>query len=141
MEGTLATAAAPARFRTVLLAAFAVLALTLAVAGVYAVMAYTVRQRVPELGVRMALGATPRDVLTLVLRQGAQLTAAGVSLGVLLALATTRLLSGLLFDVTPHDLVVLASVSAIVSLAALTACLIPARDVLRVDPAHALRET
>jgi predicted permease len=139
MEGTLATATATPRFRTFLLAAFAVVALLLAIAGVYGVMAYTVSQRVPEIGVRVALGAAPRDILRLIIGEGARLTAIGVTLGVALSLAASRLLRGLLFGVTARDPAVLAGVAMLVAVAALAACSIPGRRALRVEPSIALR--
>ncbi len=140
MTTTLAAATATPRFRTALLVAFAAVALLLAVAGVYGVMAYTVSQRVSEIGVRVALGATPADVLGLVLKDGGRLVAAGVALGTALTLAGSRLLSGLLFSVAPRDPWVLAGVVVLVSVAALAACLVPGRRALRVDPLTALRE-
>ena len=103
MEGTLATATATPRFRTFLLVVFAAVALLLAVAGVYGVMAYTVSQRVPEIGIRVALGATPGEILRMIVGQGAKLAAAGLVLGIALALGTTRLMQGLLFGVTARD--------------------------------------
>jgi putative ABC transport system permease protein len=127
------------RFRTFLLAVFAVVALVLAVAGVYGVMAYTVSQRVPEIGIRVALGATPGNILGMVVGQGAKLAGIGLALGIVLALATTRLIEGLLFGVTARDPLILASVTAIVAAAALGACYIPGRRALRVEPMTALR--
>ena len=139
MEMTLANAAATPRFRTVLLVVFAAVALLLAVAGVYGVMAYTVTQRVPEIGLRVALGASPSDVMRLVMREGAMLVAIGLVAGAVLSLACARFLSGLLFGVSARDPVVFAAVSVLVAIAALAACLIPGRRALRVDPLIALR--
>jgi putative ABC transport system permease protein len=139
MEGTLETAAATPRFRTFLLVVFAGVALLLALAGVYGVMAYTVSQRIPELGVRVALGATPRDILGLVLGQGAKLAAAGLVVGLALALLAGRALEGLLFGVTTRDPVILALVTGVVAGATLAACYIPGRRAARVDPMLALR--
>ena len=139
MEGTLETAAATPRFRTFLVVVFAGVALLLALAGVYGVMAYTVSQRIPELGVRVALGATPRDILRLVLGQGARLAGAGVVLGLALALLAGRALEGLLFGVTPRDPMILALVTCAVAAATLAACYIPGRRAARVDPMLALR--
>ena len=127
------------RFRTYLLVVFAAVALVLALAGVYGVMAYTVSQRVPELGVRIALGATPESIMGLVLGQGAKLALAGLALGIALALASGRALEGLLFGVTPRDPLILAAVTAVVALAALGACYIPGRRAVRIDPISALR--
>ena len=139
MEGTLATATAVPRFRTFLIVVFAAVALLLAVAGVYGVMAYTVSQRVSEIGVRVALGATPGNILGMVVGHGAKLAAAGLVLGIALAIATTRLMEGLLFGVTARDPVVLAAVVVLVAVAALAACYIPGRRALRVEPSIALR--
>ena len=119
--------------------AFAGVALLLAVAGVYGVMAYTVSQRVPEFGLRVALGATPGDVLGLVLKDGGVLVAAGLALGTALTIGGSRLLSGLLFSVSARDPLVLVGVAALVALAGLGACLVPGRRALRVDPLLALR--
>jgi putative ABC transport system permease protein len=139
MEMTMATAAAAPRFRTVLLVVFAAVALLLAIAGVYGVMAYTVTQRVPEIGLRVALGASPSDVMRLVLGEGALLVAIGLAAGAALSLAGARFLSGLLFGVSARDPLVFAAVAALVTVAALLACLIPGRRALRVDPLRALR--
>jgi putative ABC transport system permease protein len=139
LQGTLDTAAATPRFRTFLLTVFAAVALLLAVAGVYGVMTYTVSQRVPELGVRIALGATPRSVMMLIVWHGAKLALAGVAIGLALALVAGRVLQGLLFGVTPHDPLILALVIAGVGVAMLMACYIPGRRAVRVDPVIALR--
>lgn len=139
MEQTVATAAATPRFRTFLLTTFAVVALLLAVAGVYGVMSYTVSQRVPEIGVRIALGASPGDVLRLVMMQAARVTAIGLAIGVALALGLSELLRTQLFGVQPQDPLVLLSVIVGVSLAAMLASYIPSRRALRVDPMIALR--
>src|SRR5687767_11522657 len=139
MEMTLANASATPRFRTVLLVVFAAVALLLAIAGVYGVMAYTVNQRIPEIGLRVALGASPSDVMQLVLREGALLVAIGLAVGAALSFAGARFISGLLFGVSARDPLVFAAVSALVAVAALAACLIPGRRALRVDPLLALR--
>jgi putative ABC transport system permease protein len=139
MEMTMATAAAAPRFRTVLLVVFAAVALLLAIAGVYGVMAYTVTQRVPEIGLRVALGASPSDVMRLVMNEGAWLVAIGLAAGAALSFAGARFLSGLLFGVSARDPLVFVAVSALVTVAALAACLIPGRRALRVDPLLALR--
>jgi putative ABC transport system permease protein len=139
MELTLDTASATPRFQTFLLVVFAGVALVLALAGVYGVMAYTVSQRVPEIGVRIALGATPEDIRTLIFGQGAKLAAAGLLIGVALALLSGKLLQGLLFNVTPRDPLILGAVTAAVALATMAACYIPMRRAVRVDPMVALR--
>jgi ABC-type antimicrobial peptide transport system permease subunit len=114
-------------------------ALALALAGVYGVMAYTVSQRVPELGVRIALGATPEDIRALIFGQGAKLAAGGLSIGLVLALLSGKLLQGLLFGVTPRDPAILAAVIGVVAIATMAACYIPVRRAVRVDPMVALR--
>ena len=139
MELTLDTASATPRFQTFLLMVFAGVALALALAGVYGVMAYTVSQRVPELGVRIALGATPEDIRALIFGQGARLAAGGLSIGLVLALLSGKLLQGLLFGVTPRDPVILAAVIGVVAIATMAACYIPVRRAVRVDPMVALR--
>ena len=118
---------------------FAVIALLLALAGVYAVMAYSVNQRLPELGVRVALGASPSNIMTLVLGHGARLAAAGLTIGVGLSLLAGRALQNLLFGVTPWDPLMLAVVPVAVAVATAAACYIPGRRAVRVDPMIALR--
>jgi putative ABC transport system permease protein len=139
MAMTMAGASATPRFRTVLLVVFAVVALLLAIAGVYGVMAYTVNQRVPEIGLRVALGASPGDVIGLVLREGAALVVIGLAVGAALSYAGAQFISGLLFGVSARDPLVFAAVSALVAAAALGACLVPGRRALKVDPLVALR--
>ena len=131
--------AARARFTMLLLATFAAVALTLGTVGVYGVVAYAVTRRTREIGVRMALGARASDVLAMVLREGGTLTGIGVALGVAGALATSRVLAGFLFGVTPTDASVFVSVPAVLGIVALGACIIPARRAARVDPVTALR--
>jgi putative ABC transport system permease protein len=106
---------------------------------VYGVMAYTVNQRLPELGVRVALGASPRNIMGLVVSQGARLAGAGLAIGLGLSMFTGRLLQGLLFNVTPRDPLMLAIVCTGVAGATLAACLLPGRRAVRVDPMIALR--
>jgi predicted permease len=139
MAETIGVTTAGARFQTFLLVVFAGIALALALAGVYGVMAYTVSQRIPELGVRIALGAAPGDIRALVLGQGARLAAVGLAVGLTLALLSRRVLQGLLFGVTPRDPVILTLVTLTVAVAMLAACYIPVRRALRVDPMAALR--
>jgi putative ABC transport system permease protein len=130
---------APRRFNMLLFALFAVLALLLATLGIYGVMAYSVAQRTHEMGIRMALGARQSDVLRLVIGKGMTLTLIGVAIGLALALLLTPLLSTLLFEVTPTDLVTFAAISVFLIVIALLACYLPARRATRVDPLTALR--
>ena len=139
MEGTLETASETPRFRTVLLVSFAAVALILAAAGIYGVLSYVVTQRIPELGVRIALGAAPSSILVLVLRQGATLAAIGLLVGIALALMAGRFLDGMLFGVTARDPWIFVTVTLIVAVVTLAACLIPGRRAVRVDPMVALR--
>jgi putative ABC transport system permease protein len=129
----------PRRFAMLLLAGFAALALSMAVVGIYGLMNYAVVQRTHEIGIRMALGAQRKDVLRLVLLQGAKLALAGVAIGLLGALGLTRLMRGLLYGVSATDLTTYASVAILLIIVALLASYIPAWRAMRVDPAVALR--
>jgi putative ABC transport system permease protein len=139
MEQILSTSLAFQRFSMLLMSIFAALALILAAIGTYGVMAYSIAQRTHEIGIRMALGARPRDVLRMVIRQGMTLAGAGLALGIIGALATTQFLSSQLYGVKPADPVVLAVVVCLLAIVALLACYIPARRAARVDPLIALR--
>lgn len=130
---------APQRFLTTLLIVFAALAVILALVGIYAVMSFSVTQRVQEIGVRMALGATPADALNLVLMQGCALAALGIFAGILIALGVTRVMKGLLFEVNSSDPVTIGTVSLVLLIVTLAACWLPARRATRIDPLVALR--
>jgi len=127
------------RSYALLLGLFAVLAILLAAIGIYGVMAYSVAERTHEIGVRIALGARPRDVQTLVVKQGMLIAMIGMIAGLIGAFALTRLMSALLFNVSPTDPTTFAALALAVVAVALSACLIPARRALRVDPMVALR--
>jgi putative ABC transport system permease protein len=139
MNRRLELSVAPQRMNVVLLGTFAFIALVLAAAGIYGVMAHSVAQRTQEIGLRMALGAQLRDVLTMVLRSGLSLALTGIVIGLAGALALTRLMTRLLFGVTPTDAFTFASVAAILFVVALLACYIPARRATKVDPSIALK--
>jgi putative ABC transport system permease protein len=127
------------RFSLLLLSAFAGSALLLAVIGIYGVMSYVVTLRTQEMGIRLALGAKPGDIALLVLGQGARLVVAGLALGLIGAALLTRLLSTMLFGITPTDPVTYAIVAGVLALTAAAACQIPAWRATRVDPLTALR--
>jgi ABC-type antimicrobial peptide transport system permease subunit len=133
-------ATAQAQFSSLLLALFASAALVLAAVGIYGVVAFSVTQRRREIGIRIALGADQSAVLRLIVRHGALLAIAGIAFGMLAALAATRVLRALLFGVAPSDPLTLASVVALLGLAALAASWIPARRAARLDPSTALRD-
>jgi predicted permease len=139
MDQLLADSLSRSRFTMLLLGIFAVVALVLAAVGIYGLIAYSVTQRTQELGIRIALGAQRRDVLRLVLVQGTCLTLLGVAIGVLAALALSRLLGTLLFSVSATDPLTFAGVAGLLAVVAQIACFIPARRATRVDPMVALR--
>jgi putative ABC transport system permease protein len=139
MEALNSESVAAPRFRTLLLGIFAGLAVGLALAGVYGVMSYVVGQRSNEIGLRMALGASPRDVMRLILRQTLLLAGAGIGIGLAGAAGVTQLLTTMLFGVKATDPPTYAAVVALIVIAALVASYIPARRAMRVDPMIALR--
>ena len=139
MEEWLASSAAQPRLNALLLGIFAAVALLIAAIGIYAVLAYSVDQRTREIGVRMALGAPRRQVLRLVAREGMVVGAIGIAAGVGAALALSRVLASLVFEVPVRDPLTFVVVAAALTLVALAACVIPARKASRVDPIVALR--
>jgi len=139
MEQLVSQSVAQRRFGMFLLGVFALLALLLAAIGIYGVVSYSVTQRTQEIGVRMALGANATDVLKMVLRNGMSLALIGVGFGLAGAFGLTRLMSRLLFEVTPTDVTTFALVSVGLIAVALLACYLPARRAMKVDPLEALR--
>ena len=139
LDGLLSETVAPRRFSTVLLGVFAIFALVLAAVGIYGVMSYVVSLRINEIGIRMALGAQPRDIWRLIVGGGARLALAGIAIGLAGALALTRLLSSLLFEVRASDPITFGAVALLLAAVALLACYVPARRAMRADPMIALR--
>ena len=139
MEQRVADAALGTRFNATLLSLFGFAALALTAVGVYGVIAYSVVERTREIGIRVALGATRRDVAGMVMSQGMAMTAVGIMLGSVGAAFATRLLAGLLYGIRPGDPLTLVSAATILGLVALAACYLPTRRAMRVDPMVALR--
>jgi len=139
MAEIFATSLASRRFHMFLVGIFATLAVTLAVVGLYAVVSFSVADRIREMGLRLALGARPSNLLALVLGEGLKLVGAGVGVGVVAALLLTQLLQTLLFGVGARDPTTFVLAPAILLAAGLLGCLAPARRAMRVDPATALR--
>jgi putative ABC transport system permease protein len=139
MDNLLEAETVDQRFESATVGLFAALALLLAGVGIFGVISYMVSQRTNEIGIRMALGAQRSDVLRMVIRNGMFMTAAGVAVGLVGALALTRLMRNLLFQITPTDPITYSAVTIILVIVALLACCIPARRAMRVDPMAALR--
>ena len=139
MDDVIALSAAGDRFNTLLLGAFAAIALLLTAAGIFGVLSYLVTQRTREMGLRMALGAQPKDVLRVIVGHGLRLVLVGLSIGVAAALVVTRWMSSVLFDVQPTDPLTFAAVAVLLTAVAFLASYIPARRAMRVDPMVALR--
>jgi putative ABC transport system permease protein len=139
MPDAVSVSMAQPRFQTLLLGLFGALALILAAVGIYGVISYSVIQRTHEIGIRMSLGAQPAQVLRLVMGQGVKLALTGILIGSAAALALTRLMRNLLYEVSPADPLTFACIAALLVGVALAACYIPARRAMRVDPMTALR--
>lgn len=139
MESYIAESIARYRFGTLVLEAFASLALILAMVGIYSVIAYSVTQRTPEIGIRLALGARPQAILGMVVAQGLLLACVGITVGLGAAFGLTRLMRSLLYSVSPTDPKIFVLITVLLGFAGLLACYIPARRATRVDPMTALR--
>jgi predicted permease len=139
MDSVISDSVASQRFSMILLAVFAVLALVLAGVGIYGVISYAVGQRAREIGIRMALGAQPRDILRLILGRGGRLAGLGVAVGLAAALGLTRFIASMLYGVGTTDPLTFATVAGLLTLVALAACYVPARRATKVDPMVALR--
>jgi putative ABC transport system permease protein len=127
------------RLSTVLFGLFGALGLVLAAIGIYGVMSYTVQQRRHEIGVRIALGASPRSVLVMVVRRGALLSAAGIAIGLVAAVAGSGLMRKLLFGVPPHDSVTFAAIALLLAAVGVVAAYVPGLKATHVDPVTVLR--
>src|SRR5271155_5161970 len=139
LEQAVARSEAEPRFHTILLGVFAALGLTITLVGIYGVISYSVSQRTREIGIRMALGAQSHDVLRQVLREGMKLALAGLAIGIIAALALTRVLASLLFEVRATDPATFVMVASLLACVAFAACYLPARRATKVDPLVALR--
>jgi len=139
MEQSIARNMSVNRFVLVIFSLFGVVTLLLATIGVYGVMAYSVNQRTNEIGIRVALGATSRNILLLVMKQGVARAGLGLAIGLAIAFGATRVLNGLLYETSPTEPLAFASVGLALAAVAMLACFVPARRAMRVDPATALR--
>jgi putative ABC transport system permease protein len=139
MTALVSRAVGTSRLSTVLFGLFGILGLVLAAIGIYGVMTYTVQQRRHEIGIRVALGASPRDVLGLVVRRGALLSLAGIAIGLVGALAASSLMRRLLFGVPPHDAPTFVIIAALLAGVGVVAALVPGLRATHVDPVTVLR--
>jgi putative ABC transport system permease protein len=139
MQDVVAASVSDRRFSMTLVGIFAILALTLSIVGLYAVVSYSVAERIHEMGLRLALGATPANLLTMVLGEAFRLVIAGLTLGLTAAVVVTRFLDTLLFGIHSRDVVTFAGVAIVLAIAAMLGCVVPARRAMRVDPMVALR--
>jgi ABC-type antimicrobial peptide transport system permease subunit len=139
MEQLLDYSVAQQRFMMLLLTVFGAVALSLAAIGIYGIMSYAVKRRTREIGIRMALGGSPRDVVRLVVGQGMQLAVIGLGVGLLAAMAATKLMTDMLFGITPRDPVTFGTIAVLLAGVAMIASWIPARRAVQTDPTTALR--
>jgi putative ABC transport system permease protein len=139
VERALAETVAPRKYTLVLLGVFAFLAATLAVVGLYSVLAYLVAERTREIGIRIAIGANPARVRRMVLGQGLRFTLIGIAVGSILSLAAVRVLRAWMYEMSVYDAPTFAAVSLLLGIVALVASWLPARRASRVDPVQALR--
>jgi ABC-type antimicrobial peptide transport system permease subunit len=139
MESQVTDSVAPKRFNLILLTLFAVMAISLAAAGLYGILSYLVSQRTAEFGIRMAIGAGNQDVLRLVLVRGFRMACAGIVLGTAASLGAAQVMSKLLFGVQPRDPAIFVTIPLFLVAVALVASYIPARRATKVDPLAALR--
>jgi putative ABC transport system permease protein len=139
LDAVVTTSLGQERLTMALLGVFAAIALLLAIVGIYGAVAYTVEQRTGEIGVRMALGAQATDVLRLVVKQGMNPVLIGLAIGLAATFAVGRLLTAQLYQISPHNPLLLGATATVLAFAALLACLIPARRAMLVDPIQALR--
>jgi putative ABC transport system permease protein len=139
MTDAIAGSFAPRRFSLIVLGAFALVALILSLTGIYGVVSYLISQRTNEIGVRMTLGARPRDIFVAVLREGAMMGIIGIAIGLAAAAGLTRLITSLLFGISPTDFLTFVCATALLFGCTILACYAPARRAVRVDPATALR--
>ena len=140
MDQWISNSAAQPRLNSMLLGVFALLALLIAGIGIYGVLAYSVSQRTREIGLRMAIGAQPGNVVLLVVGQGLKMALMGIGVGLLTALAMGRVVASLLYGVPARDPMTYCAVAVVLSLVALVACAVPARRAARIDPIIALRQ-
>jgi ABC-type antimicrobial peptide transport system permease subunit len=140
MADRVAESISPQRFNMFLLSAFAGLALLLACVGIYSVLAYTVRQRVREIGIRMAMGAQAGDMMRLLISGGMRPTLLGIGIGIAVSLAVSRVLATLVFGVRPMDVPTFVGGALVLAAVSLAACVIPTYRATRIDPLEALRE-
>jgi putative ABC transport system permease protein len=139
MEQVVDNTVSGARFNMSLLTAFALIAFILAALGIYGVISYDVNERLNELGIRMALGAQPSDLLRMVLGQGARMAGLGIAAGLMLSVAFTRLMSNMLFGIYPTDAYTFAGISILLAVVALAASYLPSRRAMALNPVNALR--